>query len=53
MFSINFGDFLNNIFSFDFNTANQIFLFFHNFDFQGPSGRQMDLIFLPRHFFGK
>jgi hypothetical protein len=33
MFSINFRHFLNNVFSFDFNIAKQIFMFFHDFDF--------------------
>jgi hypothetical protein len=52
MFSIDFGDFLNGPLSFCFNSEEQIFLFLHVFDFQGPSRRQMDPIFLPLHFFG-
>jgi hypothetical protein len=33
MFSIDFGDFLNNPLSFGFNIAKQICLFLHVFDF--------------------
>jgi hypothetical protein len=36
MFSIEFGNFLNNSLSFGFNTAKQFFLFLHVFDYQGP-----------------
>jgi hypothetical protein len=37
MLSIDSGDFLNDPLSFGFNNAKQIYLFFHIFDFQGPS----------------
>jgi hypothetical protein len=37
MFSIEFGDFLNNSLSFGFNIEKKIFLFLHVFDFPGPS----------------
>jgi hypothetical protein len=33
MFSIDFSDFLDNSLSFGFNTAKQIFLFLHIFNF--------------------
>jgi hypothetical protein len=33
MFSINFGDFINDPLSFSFNIAKQIFLVLHIFDF--------------------
>jgi hypothetical protein len=51
MFSIDSRDFLNDPLSFGFNTAKQICLFLHVFDFQGALGRQTDPIFLPHHFF--
>jgi hypothetical protein len=50
LFYIESGDFINNLLSFRFNTAKQIFLIFHVFDFQSPSRRPMDPIFLPHHF---
>jgi hypothetical protein len=51
MFSIESVDFLNNLLSFDFNTAKQICLSLHVFDFQKPSEHQTEQIFLPHHFF--
>jgi hypothetical protein len=53
MFSIDSGDFLNDLLSIGFNTAKQIFLFLHVFEFLGPSKHQTDPIFFPRHFFEK
>jgi hypothetical protein len=52
MFSIDSVDFLNDPLSFGFNTTKQISLFLHVFDFQGPSERQTDPIFLQHHFLG-
>jgi hypothetical protein len=40
LFAIDFGGFLNDPLSFGFNTAKQIFLYLHVFDFQGPFERQ-------------
>jgi hypothetical protein len=50
MFSIESGAFLNNPLSFCFNTAKQIFLILHVFNFQGSFRRQTNPIFLPNHF---
>jgi hypothetical protein len=52
MFSVESGDFLNNPLSFGFNSIGQVIIFFHIFDFQGPSTRQMDQIFLTHNFLG-
>jgi hypothetical protein len=51
MFSIDSEDFINDLLSFSFNTAKQIFLFLHVFDFQGPYECQMDPIFFAMSFF--
>jgi hypothetical protein len=52
MFSIDSWDFLNDLLSFGFNTAKQICLFLQVFDFQRPSGCEMDSKILPHHFLG-
>jgi hypothetical protein len=51
MFCIDSGDFLNDPLSFGFNTMRQSFLVLHVFDFQGPSARQTEPIFLPHQYF--
>jgi hypothetical protein len=46
MFSIDFGDFLNNPLSFGFNTTGHICLFLHVFEFDGPLGCQTEPIYI-------
>jgi hypothetical protein len=51
MFFIGSGDFLNNLLYFAFNSIEHETLYLGNFEFQQPSGYQMDPIFLLHYFF--